>query len=172
MLPAPASGVGAGKVSLDAESLQFTRDGGFYVGDEICGPMCITSTGAAVLLGVIDPADRDRAHTATDSFSSVRCKRRIPVGVTIKGLEGMSLSPDGRTLFVALQSALVQDSATGERRRPHRHPRSGLRREPPPTPARPVAHYVVQLPAYNDNGDGGAPNRNRRAKRNPRARRP
>ena len=34
VLPSPASGIGAGKVSLDAESLQFTRDGGFYVGDE------------------------------------------------------------------------------------------------------------------------------------------
>ncbi len=34
VLPSPASGAGAGKVSLDAESLQFTADGHFYIGDE------------------------------------------------------------------------------------------------------------------------------------------
>ncbi len=28
-----------------------------------------------------------------------------------------------------------------------------------PTPAAPIGHYVVQLPAYDDDGDGGAPNR-------------
>ncbi len=34
LLPAPASGNGSGKASLDAESLQFVPGGGFYIGDE------------------------------------------------------------------------------------------------------------------------------------------
>ncbi|KAG0737107.1 hypothetical protein G6F46_014335 [Rhizopus delemar] len=34
VLPSPASGAGVGKVSLDAESLQFTANGHFYIGDE------------------------------------------------------------------------------------------------------------------------------------------
>jgi hypothetical protein len=71
----------------------------------------------------------------------------------------MSLSPDGRTLFVALQSALMQDSATG-----NAAGRTDIRVltydvSHTPTPTRPAAHYVVQLPAYTAEGNGGAPNR-------------
>lgn len=76
-----------------------------------------------------------------------------------QGVEGMSLSPDGRTLFVVLQSALIQDSATGNAagRRNTRvlvYDISG-----PPTPSKPVAHHVVQLPACDDTGEDGAQNR-------------
>jgi hypothetical protein len=76
-----------------------------------------------------------------------------------QGPEGVSLSPDGRTLFVALQSALMQDSATG-----NAAGRINMRVlvydvSRAPTPKRPIAHYVVQLPAYDADGRGGAPDR-------------
>jgi hypothetical protein len=157
VLPAPASGVGGGKVSIDAESLQFTRNGGFYVGDEYAANVYYFDRGGR-LRGVIQPpaavAPRSNGRPDFGSLHTPQTGRR-----NNQGVEGMSLSPDGHTLFVALQSALMQDSATGNAAgrtniRVLAYDVSGT-----PTPARPVAHYVVQLPAYNDGGTGGAPNR-------------
>jgi hypothetical protein len=71
----------------------------------------------------------------------------------------VSLSPDGRTLIVALQSALMQDSAAGDAagRMNARVLVYDVSRTP--APAKPIAHYVMQLPTYTVDGDGGAPNR-------------
>lgn len=156
-LPAPASGTGAGKVSIDAETLQFTRDGSFYVGDEYTANIYYFDAGGQ-LRGVIRPPAAVRPERGgKPCFGSLEAPdtgRR-----NNQGPEGMALSPDGRTLFVVLQSALMQDSAAGSAagRINTRILAYDVRRTP--TPARPTAHYVVQLPAYNDRGDGGAPNR-------------
>ncbi len=156
-LPAPASGIGSGKISLDAESLQFTRDGGFYIGDEYAANLYYFDRRGR-LLGVINPpaaiTPRREGRPWFGSLQPPDTGRR-----NNQGLEGMSLSPDGRTLFVALQSALMQDSATG-----NAAGRTDIRVlaydvSSTPTPAKPVAHYVMQLPAYNADGNGGAPNR-------------
>ncbi len=156
-LPAPADGVGRGKVSLDAESLQFTRDGGFYIGDEYTANVYHFDKHGR-LRGVIRPPaailpQRD-GRPFFGSLQSPDSGRR-----NNQGAEGMSLSPDGRTLFVALQSALIQDNARGSaagrvntRVLVYDVSRSS-------TPSRPVAHYVLQLPAYNDDGNGAPPNR-------------
>jgi hypothetical protein len=60
---------------------------------------------------------------------------------------------------VALQSALIQDSAKGDAA--GRTTMRVLAYDVSRTPAlaKPVAHYVMQLPAYNADGAGGAPNR-------------
>lgn len=157
VLPAPASGPGRGKVSLDAESLQFTRNGGFYIGDEYTANVYYFDR-RGHLRGVIrPPAAITPSRDGQPWFGSLQAPetgRR-----NNQGAEGMSLSPDGRTLFVALQSALIQDSATGNAagRTNTRVLVYDVSRTP--TPARPIAHHVVQLPAYADDGDGGAPNR-------------
>ncbi|MBO9712781.1 esterase-like activity of phytase family protein [Sphingomonas sp.] len=157
LLPAPASGVGAGKVSLDAESLQFTRDGGFYVGDEYTANVYHFDKRGR-LTGVIQPpaavVPRRGGQPFFGSLQPPESGRR-----NNQGPEGMSLSPDGRTLFVALQSALIQDSATGSAagRVDTRVLVYDVSRSP--TPATPSAHYVVQLPAYAGDGNGGAPDR-------------
>jgi hypothetical protein len=157
LLPAPASGVGGGKVSIDAESLQFTRDGGFYVGDEYAANVYYFDKRGR-LRGVLQPPTAIAPYRdGQPYFGSLQAPdtgRR-----NNQGVEGMSLAPDGHTLFVALQSALMQDSATG-----NAAGRTDIRVlaydvRGTPTPARPVAHYVVQLPAYNNDGNGGAPNR-------------
>ncbi|WP_395337132.1 esterase-like activity of phytase family protein [Novosphingobium sp. BL-8H] len=157
LLPAPADGTGHGKVSLDAESLQFTRDGSFYIGDEYTAnvyyfdrggrlrgviqppPAVVPKRGGAAYFGSLEPPETGRRNN--------------------QGPEGMSLSPDGRTLLVALQSALMQDSASG-----NAAGRTAIRVlaydvQASPTPARPIGHYVMQLPAYNDAGDGSVANR-------------
>lgn len=157
VLPAPASGTGAGKVSLDAESLQVRRDGSFYVGDEYAANVYYFDKRGR-LRGVIVPppaiAPRRDGRPYFGSLQPPETGRR-----NNQGVEGMSLSPDGKTLFVALQSALVQDSASGNAAgridtRVLVYDVSGT-----PTPARPIAHHVVQLPAYDASGEGGSPNR-------------
>ncbi|MGE4429628.1 MAG: esterase-like activity of phytase family protein [Sphingobium sp.] len=156
-LPAPAGGTGRGKISLDAESLQFTQDGSFYIGDEYTANVYYFDRQGR-LRGVIQPpaaiVPRRNGQAFFGSLEAPDTGRR-----NNQGVEGMSLSPDGRTLFVVLQSALIQDSATGNaagriNTRILVYDVSGT-----PTPKHPVAHHVVQLPAYNDAGDGGAPNR-------------
>jgi hypothetical protein len=76
-----------------------------------------------------------------------------------QGVEGMALSPDGKRLFVALQSALVQDTSPGSAagRTLTRVLVYDVSRNA--VPPRPIAHYVVRLPAYDADGAGGAPNR-------------
>jgi hypothetical protein len=156
-LPAPASGTGAGKVSLDAESLQFARDSSFYIGDEYTANIYYFDRQGRLRGAIRPPAAVAPLRAGRSYFGSLRAPdtgRR-----NNQGPEGMSLSPDGRTLIVALQSALIQDSATGNAagRIDTRVLVYDLSRTP--TPARPIAHHVMQLPAYADRGDGSAPNR-------------
>jgi hypothetical protein len=162
VLPSPASGIGAGKVSLDAESLQFTRDGGFYVGDEYAANV-YRFDAKGKLTGIIVPPKSVRPMDAdgTPDFTSLRppaTGRR-----NNQGVEGMALSPDGTRLFVVLQSALVQDTAARDtpgdasgrsiaRVLVYDVSREGV-------PKNPVGHYVVRLPVYVDRGDGGVPNK-------------
>lgn len=155
-LPAPAGGTGGGKVSFDAEALQFARGGGFYIGDEYAANVYYFDKGGR-LRGVIrPPAAVEPRRDGRRDFTSLRAPqtgRR-----NNQGPEGVSLSPDGNTLFVVLQSALMQDSASG-----NAAGRIDTRVlvydvSHTPTPVAPVGHYVLQLPAYDD-GDGGQPNR-------------
>ncbi len=157
VLPAPAGGLGGGKVSLDAESLQFTRDGSFYVGDEYTANVYYFDPRGHLRGVITPPAAITPTRDGRPDFGSLQAPdsgRR-----NNQGPEGMSLSPDGRTLFVALQSALIQDSAAG-----NAAGRINIRVlaydvSHTPAPKQPHAHYVMQLPAYNDRGDGGAANR-------------
>ncbi|WP_312238260.1 esterase-like activity of phytase family protein [Stenotrophomonas sp.] len=156
LLPSPAQGVGAGRISLDAESLQFTADGHFYIGDEYAAHVYYFAPDGR-LQGVIVPPPavqpRRGGRVMFDSRRAPDTGRR-----NNQGVEGMGLSPDGRRLFVALQSALVQDTATGDAsgRINTRVMVYDVGRDPLPT--RPIGHYVLQLPAYAHDGKG-APDR-------------
>ncbi|MFT4198625.1 MAG: esterase-like activity of phytase family protein [Pseudoxanthomonas sp.] len=157
VLPAPASGAGAGKIALDAESLQFTADGHFYVGDEYAANVYyFDRTGR--LQGVLQPPAAVRPLRAgKPAFGSLQAPdsgRR-----NNQGVEGMALSPDGRRLFVALQGALVQDSAKGSDAG-----RADIRVlvydvSADPLPKAPIGHYLVQLPTYTAKGDGKPANK-------------
>lgn len=157
VLPSPAAGLGAGKISLDAESLQFTADGHFYVGDEYAANVYYFAPDGR-LQGVLQPPPAVRPmRDGRLDFGSLRpphSGRR-----NNQGVEGMALSPDGTRLFVALQSALVQDTATGSEagRADTRVLVYDVAADP--VPAAPVGHYVVQLPTYTAAGDGGRADR-------------
>ncbi|HDS0948319.1 TPA: esterase-like activity of phytase family protein [Stenotrophomonas maltophilia] len=152
VLPAPASGVGAGKVALDAESLQFTADGHFYIGDEYTANVYYFDAQGR-LQGVIVPPlaiqPRRDGKPAFGSLAPPQTGRR-----NNQGVEGMGLSPDGTRLFVALQSATLQDSAQG-------NPAGRVNTRvlvydvaTSPTPQQPIGHYVMTLPAYAHDGKG------------------
>lgn len=156
-LPAPKQGTGAGKVSFDAESLQFTRDGHFYIGDEYTANVYYFTPDGRLSGIIVPPASvvpRRKGKPFFGSLSAPDTGRR-----NNQGVEGMSLSPDGRTLFVVLQSALIQDTAKGNAagRRNTRVLVYDVSHSP--TPSKPIAHHVVQLPVYDEAGKGGPPNR-------------
>jgi hypothetical protein len=157
LLPSPSKGIGAGKISIDAESLQFTRNGGFYVGDEYAADVFYFDA-KGQLRGVITPppavVPRHEGKVDFNSLAAPDTGRR-----NNQGVEGMSLSPDGTRLFVMLQSALLQDSAKGDAsgRTVTRVLVYDVGKQA--TPSRPIAHYVVQLPDYNDAGDGKPANK-------------
>lgn len=156
-LPSPRSGMGAGKVSIDAESLQFARDGHFYIGDEYAANVYYFDAKGR-LRGVIVPPTAVVPHSNGKldfgSLNPPQSGRR-----NNQGVEGMSLSPDGTRLFVALQSALIQDSSHGDASGRVNTRVLVYDVSHDPVPRRPIAHYVVQLPAYNDRGDGKPANK-------------
>jgi hypothetical protein len=162
VLPSPAAGTGAGKVSLDAESLQFTRDGGFYVGDEYAANV-YRFNAKGRLTGVIVPPISVRPMDADGKPDFTSLKPPVTGRRNNQGVEGMALSPDGTRLFVVLQSALIQDTA------PREVPADASGRSltrvlvydvsRDPTLTSPLEHYIVRLPTYTDRGDGGIPNK-------------
>jgi hypothetical protein len=158
VLPSPASGIGAGKISLDAESLQFIPGGGFYIGDEYAANVYRFDAKGKLIDVLVPPkAVRPAGKDGKPDFTSL--KPPITGRRNNQGVEGMALSPDGTRLFVMLQSALLQDSfgADASGRASTRVLVYDVSRNK--APAKPVGHYVVQLPAYDDRGAGGAPNR-------------
>ncbi|WP_164106381.1 esterase-like activity of phytase family protein [Stenotrophomonas maltophilia] len=152
VLPSPASGAGAGKVSLDAESLQFTADGHFYIGDEYTANVYYFDAKGR-LQGVIvaPPAIRPQrdGKPAFGSLAPPQSGRR-----NNQGVEGMGLSPDGTRLFVALQSATLQDSAQGNAAGRINTRVLVYDVTTSPTPQQPIGHYVMALPAYAHDGKG------------------
>ncbi|WMJ69440.1 esterase-like activity of phytase family protein [Stenotrophomonas sp. 24(2023)] len=152
VLPSPAGGIGAGRISLDAESLQFTADGHFYIGDEYTANVYYFDA-QGQLQGVIVPPPavqprRDGAP-AFGSLAPPQTGRR-----NNQGVEGLGLSPDGKRLFVALQSALLQDSARGNAAGRINTRVLVYDVSAGATPSAPIGHYVVTLPAYAHDGKG------------------
>ncbi|MBL9201089.1 MAG: esterase-like activity of phytase family protein [Opitutaceae bacterium] len=111
-----------GRLSIDAEGIARLPDGSFYVSDEY-GPYIFKFSATGVLQSAIrPPAAIVPQRNGADSFASNNPApgqpAPVPVDPTVgrqnnQGLEGLSLSPDGRTLFALLQSATRQDGGTG-----------------------------------------------------------
>lgn len=152
VLPSPAVGAGAGKVALDAESLQFTADGHFYVGDEYTANVYYFDAQGRLQGVIVPPAALQPQRDGKPAFGSLappQTGRR-----NNQGVEGMGLSPDGTRLFVALQSAVMQDSAQGNAAGRINTRVLVYDVSHSPTPAQPTGHYVMALPAYAHDGKG------------------
>lgn len=155
--PSPASGEGAGRVSLDSEAIAFARDGSFYVSDEYAAGIYHFDA-AGRQIGAIQtvPAILPRIGGAINFNGAVTPEtgRR-----NNQGLEALAITPSGDRLVTILQSATVQDT-NGSNQQTRNNTRilvydiSGSA-----TLANPIGHYVLQLPVFTQNGGGGAPNR-------------
>ena len=147
-LPSPEKGTGQGRLSVDGEGLALCADGRFFISDEFAAN--IYACGAdGRMTGVITPPDAFvPSRKGTVCFSSREAKLDRGRGAN-DGFEGLSLSPDGKTLYALLQAPLMQD----RKGKPgsQRYTRllvfdvSGRR-----LPQQPKAHYVVELPTFGD----------------------
>ena len=63
-----------------------------------------------------------------------------------QGFEGLTITPDGKTLYVLLQSSTIQDGGTASTRRNTRLLKRDLKKKEW------TGEWVVQLPTYNDSG--------------------
>lgn len=156
LLPSATTGPSAGRISLDAEGLARKLDGSFYISDEY-GANVYYFSAAGQLQGVLGIPAAFRPRTdGQPNFNSVNppdTGRR-----NNQGFEAIALTADGRGLVTILQSATLQDSG------PNQQQRSNTRIlyydiSANPTPSAPTREYVLQLPTYQQNGTGGAPNR-------------
>ena len=143
-----------GHVSLDTEAVAPADKGGFWVSDEY-GPQIYRFDAQGRMTGAIRPPDafipmRDGKEDFSSSNppSGVLYDRGNPVSgrQNNQGFEGMSVSPDGRTLFVINQSALRQDLDPGAVKRTRRNVRL-LAYDITAAPKL-IHEYTVQLPTY------------------------
>lgn len=153
-----------GLVSFDGEGLVHVGDDTVWVSDEY-GPYIYHYTLHGSLLDVIRPPDafipmrKDAAGKLVENFSA-----NSPPHGSInppnfgsplsgrqnnQGFEGLAMSPDRKTLFVLLQSALIQDLNPADISTTRRNTRLlayDLRQDRP----RLVGEYVVQLPVFKN----------------------
>ena len=107
-----------GRVSIDAESLALLPDGGFFIGDEY-GPYVYRFSATGRLLAAIRPPEafipqrKGRDHFSSNNPGPGAQAPAPPNPETGRqnnqGFEGLTLTPDGKLLVVALQSATRQD---------------------------------------------------------------
>lgn len=156
-LPGSKIGAAAGKISLDAEGLRFLNNGNFYVSDEY-GANVYYFSKTGQMLGVVQPpaalVPRDAAgNLSFTSVTDATTGRRLN-----QGIEGMAVTPDNKKLVTLLQSATMQDSTTAQQTRTNTRLMIYDIAQTN-TPSTPIGDYVVQLPIYRSNGDGGAADR-------------
>lgn len=145
-----------GRIALDAEGIVVNRDGTLWVSDEY-GPYVYKFSADGKLLAAIRPPEALIPKRAgADSFASntpgVGQNAPTPADPTTgrqnnQGLEGLSLSPDGRTLFTLLQSATRQDGGTGGSSTTRFNTRLLAYDLTGATPTL-KAEYVLQLPTF------------------------
>ncbi|KAF3910958.1 hypothetical protein AA313_de0200142 [Arthrobotrys entomopaga] len=162
------AGPGDIRVSLDAEALVLSRDGGFWISDEY-GPYIYSFTPSGKVRAAIAPPNAVLPlRNGQVDFSSDTPPRYDPSLIpnptdptqgrsNNQGLEGLTSNYDGTDLYALLQSAGTQegglDKTTNNNARLLKYDISGSK-------PRFAAEYVVALPQFND------PNKS--AKKNPR----
>ncbi|GME26027.1 hypothetical protein GTA08_BOTSDO08404 [Neofusicoccum parvum] len=151
------NGTGGRRVSVDSEGLVLGPDGSFWVSDEY-GPYIYRFSKEGRMVGAIRPPDAFiPMRNGSESFSAASPPLYDPDRPTIpedptsgrannQGFEGLTLSPDGRTLSALVQSALMQEG--GAKSSTRRHAR--LVQYDISDPSRPAltAAHVVALHTY------------------------
>lgn len=154
------NGTGGNRAILDSEGLVLGHDGTFWVSDEY-GPYIFHFTADGRMIGAIRPPPAIiPTRNGTDSFSANSPPRYDPDFVTIpgtpdsgrsnnQGMEGLTASPDGKTLYGLLQSASSQEGGRSPPNR--RHVRFLIYDISDSSNAALKAEYVVPLPVFANN---------------------
>jgi hypothetical protein len=144
-----------GRISLDTEALARLPDGSFLIGDEY-GPYVYRFSPDGRMLSAIRPPEAFiPKRKGKDHFSSNNPAPGTPAPeprnpetgrVNNQGFEGLSLTPGGRYLVVALQSATRQDGGASFEQREH----TRVLYYDLADPGRPklAREYVVPLPVF------------------------
>ena len=145
------------KLAIDAEALVLLPDGSGYVSDEY-GPNIYHFNAAKQIDAIVTLPEavrpRDAANNLVfDSQTGVTKGRRGN-----QGMEGMALSPDGKTLYALLQSATLQDSNASQQNRNNTRLMVYDVSADALNPTL-IAEHAMELPRYTSNGGGGAVNR-------------
>jgi len=149
-----------GKISLDPEAVVYMPDGSFFISDEYT-PGIFRFSADGKLLGVTRPPEAFTPMRKGEvNFSSnnpgVNAKAPKPGNPehgrqNNQGLEGLSLSVDGKTLTAVLQSATRQDG--GDAPATRRHTRALVYDIADPANLKLLREHVVPLPVFQD-GEG------------------
>ncbi|KAE8153993.1 esterase-like activity of phytase-domain-containing protein [Aspergillus avenaceus] len=151
------AGDGGKRISLDPEGLALDKDG-FWVSDEY-GPYVYKFSRSGRMLLAIQPPEAILPHrNRTLSFSAASPPLYDPDRETNpedpltgrnnnQGLEALTLSPDGKTLYTMLQSALNQE---GGPKKKNRQPARLLEYDITSGTPEYRHEYAVLLPKYDD----------------------
>lgn len=151
------SGSGGKRIAIDSEGLVSATDGGFWVSDEY-GPYIYKFSAAGKMEAAIKPPDAYIPHrNGSVSFSAdsppiyAPNETITPADTTTgrdnnQGLEGLTASADGKTLYALMQSALDQE---GGPKGPNRLQARLLEYDISDSSKPAYKHeYVVTLPLY------------------------
>ncbi|MDB5091841.1 MAG: uncharacterized protein JWR09_5835 [Mucilaginibacter sp.] len=145
------------RIAMDSEAVAMPGGGDIWVSDEY-GPYVYRFNAAGKMVAALRPPDafipmRDghESFSANSPPQGTRYDLGSPQSgrQNNQGFEGMSITPDGKHLFVMNQSALIQDLDPKAVKTTRRHVRVLDYDIAAPSPR--LAHeYVVALPLYSD----------------------
>jgi hypothetical protein len=145
-----AGGIGGGKWSLDPEGIVFAPNGSWYISDEY-GPFTYRFDNTGALQSILPLPDAyipkigPSYPRVVNYFTASTIATNDSGRYINRGMEGLSVTPDGKKLVAFLQSPLVQD---GENRNPSRNVRILVYDVDPASASngQPIAEYVHVLP--------------------------
>ena len=158
-----SDGTFAGRMTVDAEGFVLDnragQQGTGWLSDEY-GPNIYRFNANKEIVGVLGLPEAVIPHTSNGTTIDYSSDPPSKGRRTNQGMEGLAQSPSGNRLFGLLQSALVQDSGTGN------VGRSNTRLlvydlSDSDVPTGPSEQYVIQLPLIDDNGSTGGAVANR-----------
>ncbi|CAF9921435.1 MAG: hypothetical protein HETSPECPRED_004542 [Heterodermia speciosa] len=152
-------GPGGKRIAIDSEGLVLAPDGSFWVSDEY-GPYIYQFSPKGKMLQAIKPPDAYIPHrNGSVSFSAnsppIYAPGQVPIPANTEsgrnnnqGLEGLTVSADGNTLFALMQSALDQEGGPSN---PNRR-QARLLEYDISSPSKPKYkhEFVVTLPLWTD----------------------
>ena len=152
-------GPGGKRVSLDTEGIVLAKDGGYWISDEYGPYIYYFSARGEMLAAIQPPAAYLPRRNGSISFSANSPPIYSPDEVinpgdtesgrnNNQGLEGLTISPDGNTLYALMQSALDQEGGPNN---PYRRQARFLEYDiSKPKNPKYIAEHVVTLPLYTD----------------------